>query len=177
VGIFGRRRSPQLGKPAWMPRVDMESARPAVFALADTPALADGQVRAAIAEFTRLAETVPLERAVALMQVEPDVTSRPWKWLVEVLRVAVERGDHHLAAAGLFWACYWTSSLVPRFNNVGFFMEVGVDPIPSALKSALLDNGLRSLNMLPDHFIIAGDATGQITAGWLKMQASDLLRS
>ena len=177
MAIFGRRRSLRPSEPTWAPGVSIETARPIVFALADAPGSNDSQVRAAIAEFRRLSDAVPLERAVALMDVEPDVVSRPWKWLAEVLRVSGERGDYHLAAAGLYWACYWTSGLVARNNSVAFFMDIGVDPISAAQKATLLDYGLQSLNMLPEAFVIAEDATGQITAGWLRKHASDLLRS
>ena len=106
----------------------MTTARPAVFALADTPGVNEMQVLAAIQNFTRLAEAVPMERAVMLIAAEPDVVSRPWKWLLAVMREAAATGDHHLTVAGLYWACYWTSSLVPRNNNVAFFMECRSTP-------------------------------------------------
>jgi hypothetical protein len=176
VAIFGRRRSPDQGEPQWVPNVDLEVARPVVFALADTPAMNDAQVRAALADFRRLAEAVPFERAVRLIEVEPDVVSRPWKWLIAAMRVAGARDEDHLVAAGLFWACYWTSSLVPLGNgNVGFFMELGIDPIPSEMKNEILRSSAPSVDHLPPQFIVAGEPSDGITADWLSTQAGKLL--
>jgi hypothetical protein len=93
------------------------------------PTLDDMQVRSAIAEFVRLSERPPLAQAQRLIHSEPDVMARPWAWLAAVMRRARDSGDHHLAAAGLQWACYWTAILAPRLDP-GTLMELELDPIP-----------------------------------------------
>ena len=77
---------------AWVPTVEMGSARPAVFALAMAPTLDDMQVRSAIAEFVRLSERPPLAQAQRLIHSEPDVMARPWAWLAAVMRRARDSG-------------------------------------------------------------------------------------
>jgi hypothetical protein len=97
----------ESGVSAWVPTVEMVSARPAVFRLAMAPTLNDAQTRSAIAEFVRLSERPPAAQAGRLIPNEPEVMARPWAWLYAVMRDAHGSGDYHLAAAGLQWACHW----------------------------------------------------------------------
>src|ERR1700736_3959209 len=114
MSLFRRKQLTWTSSPTWAPTVNMSSARPAVFALARAPVSNDAQVRAAIADFVRLSERPSLENALGLISTEPDVMNRPWIWLAGVMRQAEASADHHLAVAALYWACYWTSELVPR---------------------------------------------------------------
>lgn len=171
MALFKKRQDPPPATPAWSPTVNLESARPVVVALANTPTSNDGQVRSAIATFVRLSERPSLERALRLMRTDPDCLHRPWIWLAAAMRDAAAAGDHHMAAAGLFWACHWTSSLVPR-NNVGSFMELELDPIPVHLKAEILSLGVASAQQLPPEFLIVGDETGSVQAGPLAANAA-----
>ena len=171
--LFKKKEAP-APPPTWSPSFDLEKARQVVFALANAPISNDAQVRSAIAEFVRLSERPPLEKAVHLIQRDPDVLHRPWIWLAAVMQEASAKGDHHLAAAGLYWACYWTSDLVPR-NNMGSFMELELDPIPGPRKAQIAALGVSAARELPPEFVIVGDATGQIQAGPLAESASVLL--
>jgi hypothetical protein len=44
-------------------------------------------------------------------------------------------------------------------------MELGLDPIPPALKGEILEIGMKSLAQLPEDFIIVGEDTGVVQAG------------
>lgn len=160
---------PKPAAPSWSPTVNMQTARPAVFALADAPASDAAQVRSAIATFVRLSEKPsmddPRQAAQAYMQ-DPECLHRPWVWLAAVMRQAAAASDHHTAVAALFWACYWTSDLVPR-NNLGGLLELELDPIPERHKAEILSLGLASAHQLPADFLIVGDETGSVRAGWL----------
>jgi hypothetical protein len=158
----------------WVPTVEMGSARPAVFMLAQAPAMNDGQVRSAIAELVRLSETPPLAQAQHMIGSEPDVLARSWKWLAAVMRGARDSGDYPLAAAGLLWALHWTAGLVPRLDS-NAFVELELYPIPSAWQAEILKLGLAATSNLPDDFVVAGDETGQMHAGVLARQASGIL--
>ena len=50
-----------------------------------------------------------------------------------------------------------------------------VDPIPTDLKVDLHNCGVTSARQLPENFVIAGDASGQIMAGPLASAAASLL--
>lgn len=160
--------------PRWRPKVDLTTARPVVFALANAPVSNDGQVRSALADFRRLSERPPLEVAVGLIQNEPDVLDRPWIWLAAVMRVAADSGDDHLCAAALFWSCYWTSDLVPR-NNLGGFMDLELDPISDQRKTEILSVGVGAARRLPAEFVVVGDESGKVLAGPLGDQAQAIL--
>src|SRR5579859_1242364 len=140
MGLFGRKESAPE-RPAWTPRVDMTTARPAILALANAPASNDAQVRNAIEKFVRLSDRPQPERAIHLIRDDPEVLNRPWIWLAAVMRQASASGDYHLAAAGLFWACYWTSIIVPR-SKLGDFLELELDPIPGPRRAELLTLGV-----------------------------------
>jgi hypothetical protein len=154
----------------------MATAKPAVFALANAPVSNDVQVRAALANLARLSERPSPERAIMMIRAEPEVLSRPWIWLIAVMRQAADAGDHHLAAAGLYWACYWTSSLVPKVgNSIGDYMDLELDPISGKYKADILALGVSSASQLPGDFTIVGNETGQIQAGPLAVQAQRML--
>jgi hypothetical protein len=175
MALFKKRPAEQQSTPSsWTPTVDLDTDRPVVFALANAPVSNDMQVRSAIAQFVRLSERPSLEQALNLIRTEPAVLHRPWIWLAAVMREATAAGDHHLATAGLYWACYWTNDLVPR-NNLGSLMELELDPIPVPQKAELLALGLASASQLPEDFVIVGDETGQIHAGPLAQSAGALL--
>jgi hypothetical protein len=174
------RKMPLFKKPkseprtAWVPTIDLAVARPAVFALANAPASGDVQVRAAVAEFVRLSERPSLEKALDLIRSDPDVLNRPWMWLTSVMNEADASGDHHLAAAGLFWACYWTSQLLPRMN-LGSMIDIELDPIPESLRIGIASVGTSAARQLPPEFVVVGDESGNITAGPLAHSAAAML--
>lgn len=173
--LFKKRPSEALpAPPAWVPTVDMTTARPVVFALAYAPASNDVEVRSAIGQFGRLSERPSFEEAFFLRRTDPDCLHRPWIWLAAVMREAAAGGDHHVAAAALYWACYWTYNLVPR-NNVGSFIELGLDPIPTPRKAELASLGVASARQLPEDFVIVGDASATINAGFLAESAGAML--
>lgn len=175
MGIFGKRQPASQPEP-WAPTVDMATAKPAVLALANAPVSNDAQVRAALANLARLSERPSPERAIMMIRAEPEVLDRPWIWLIAVMRQAAEAGDHHLAAAGLYWACYWTSSLVPKIgNSVGDYIDLELDPISQKYKADILALGVSSATQLPGDFTIVGNETGQIHAGPLAVQAQRML--
>lgn len=173
MGLFSK-RAPEPPVPAWAPNVDLTVARPAIFALAQAPASTDWQVRSAIAEFVRLSQRPSLERALNLIQRDPDVLNRPWIWLVAAMQKGSADGDHHVAVAGLYWACYWTSNLVPR-NDLGGFIDLELDPIPVPNKKEILQAGLEAAGHLPSDFIVVGDETGQLPAGLIADTAQTML--
>jgi hypothetical protein len=172
-----KRQDPPPEAPAWTPTVSLELARPVVFALANAPVSSDVQVRSAIASFVRLSERPSMDNphrfAAAYLQ-DPECIYRPWAWLAAVMRDAAAAGDHHLAAAGLFWACHWTSELVPR-NNSASFMELELDPIPAHRKIEIHRLGVASAQQLPPDFLVVGDQTGSVHAGPLAELAAKQL--
>jgi hypothetical protein len=174
MGLFSKKEAPVPPAPAWSPKVDLAVAREIVFALAKAPISDDMQVRSAIAAFVRASERPPLEKALDLQRQEPEVLHRPWIWLAAVMREASAAGDNHLAAAALYWACYWTSNLVPR-NNLGAFMELELDPIPGPRKAELAALGIASARQLAPDFVIVGNETGEIQAGPLADSAPEML--
>lgn len=173
MALFKKRES-VVAAPTWTPTINLHTSRPVVFALANAPVSNDGQVRSAIAQFVQMSERPPLEEAIHLIQRDPDVLHRPWIWLAAVMQEASAHGDHHLATAGLFWACYWTSVLVPR-NNTGSFMELELDLIPVPRKAQIASLGVSAARELPADFVVVGDPTGQIHAGSLAESAPSLL--
>lgn len=177
MGLFDRRK--QVPRQAPLPHkkvIDLEEARPAVFALAYAPSLDDGQVRAAITNLARLSGRPTPVQIHALIRNEPDVLQRPWKWLTEVMRQAADSGDHHLAAAGLLWACHWTAILVPRIGrNWDTYMELELDPIDPAIKAEIYAIGSASINQLPKDFVLVGDSSGEMCAGDISEMAESLL--
>jgi hypothetical protein len=169
MALFGRKKglTSEVNRTHWAPRVDLNTARPAVFALANTPVSNDMQFHRAIADFVRLSGTPSSEDSYRFAQAlldDPKVTNRPWVWLSAVMREAAAADDNHLAAAGLFWACHWTSNIVPR-NNSGGFVQLDLFPIPPETKEELLFLGVASARKLPEDFLIVGDETGQVHAG------------
>ena len=175
--LFGRKKglTSEVNKTPWAPKVDLNTARPAVFALAYTPVSNEMQFHRAIADFVHLSGTPSSEDAYRFAQAlldDPKVANRPWVWLAAVMREAAAAGDHHLAAAGLFWACHWTSNIVPR-NNSGGFVQLDLFPIRPETKEELLSVGVASARQLPEDFLIVGDETGKVQAGPL----ADLARS
>src|ERR1019366_2880112 len=168
--LFKRRESEQP-HATWIPAVVLSDARPVVFALANAPASDDAQVRAAVADFVRLSERPALERALELMRSDPDVLQRPWVWLAAVMAEASASGDNHLAAAGLFWACYWNSQLLPQ-RNLGAMLELELDPIPDPIKVEIASIGVSAAQQLAPGFVVVGDDSGRITAGPLADNAT-----
>lgn len=180
---------PNAGVPVWSPTVDMRTARPVVFALADYPGGNDVRNYDAVTTFVRLSERPPTQR---LLQIVADTVAanpsygqgslieqllnRPWNWLALVMWRAGSDGDHHLVLAGLWWACYWTSELLPRNNSIGALEEWGLCPIRPSLKTEILSLGIASASRLPENFVVAGDQTGQLLVGRLAQIAPEILR-
>jgi hypothetical protein len=171
-GTVKKRQATPAG-PTWTPTFDIDRARPVVVALANAPISNGGQVRPAIAEFVRLSERPPLEKAIRLIQGNPDVLHRPWIWLAAVMQEASAKGDHHLAAAGLFWACYWTSDW--RREQRPLVQDLELDPIPDPRKAQIAAVGVAAARELPPDFVVVDDSSGQIQAGPLAESASELL--
>lgn len=172
-----KRQVSQPMVPAWSPTVDLATARPAVFSLANAHVSNDMQVRAAIADFVRLSERPSTEdtyQFAAELIRDPECTRRPWAWLAAVMRDASAAGDHHLAAAALSWACYWTSDLVPR-NSMAEFIVLELDPIPEPRKAEILSLGVAAAKQLPVGFAVVGDEINSVRAGPLADKAATLL--
>jgi hypothetical protein len=185
MGLFNRQPVSNTRSPAWTPTVDMATAGPVVFALADYPSGNDARNAAALATFVRLSGRPSTEQLIKLIASAPSssrdsvtdqLLNRPWTWLAAVMRQAASAGDHHLVLMGLWWACYWTSDLLPRNNNIGALEELGLCPIARSLKTEILSLGLASADQLPAEFVVAGDETGHLTAGKLADVAAALLQ-
>jgi hypothetical protein len=171
MALFKKKpKASQPAAPSWSPHVDLPTARPVVFALANAPKSNDAQVRSAIADFVRLSERPSLERALH----DPESLHRPWVWLAASMRQAAAADDHHMASAALFWACYWTSGLVPQLD-LGAFVELELDPIPEQRKAEIQSLGVASAQQLPNDFVVVGDETGAIYAGSLAATAATQL--
>jgi hypothetical protein len=184
MGIFTRTSAADLDRNAWTPTVELTTARPVIFALADGPAEGDDVNAAAIAEFARLAERPSTDELLQLAAHSPAgdreavierLVNRPWTWLAAAMGQAAGAGDDHLVLAGLWWAVYWTHVLFPRNSSVSALEELRLSPIAPDLKADILALGLASAGRLPAHFVVAGDQSGQVTAGWLASVAADLL--
>jgi hypothetical protein len=183
MGIFSPKRAPNAKDPAWTPTVDMAAARPTIFALANSPGGNDVENGAAIARFVQLSERPSTVQVIQLAakagndrsRLIEQTLNRPWTWLAAVMRQAGTAGDHHLVLAGLWWACYWTSDLLPRNNNISALDELELCPIEPTLKAEILALGLASAGKLPENFVVAGDQTGQLLVGTLALAAPRLL--
>lgn len=158
----------------WLPRVELQTAGPVIWGLANVPGQADADVRLAICRFVSLSEGLPPERAIHLMGTEPDVVHRPWVWLTAAMRAADAADDPALAAAGLYWATYWTSILAPRLA-LADFLDLGIDPIPVHLKTEIVEIGVAATEKLPPEQVIVGDDSGQILAGMLASTAARMM--
>lgn len=156
--------------------IDMSRARDAVFALAYAPASNDAQVRAAVSNMVHLSGQPPLEQIIETVRSDRDIFQQPWKWLAAVMRHAGDAGDYHLAAAGLYWSLHWTVFLVPRFgDDLVAYAELELGPISLELRKEICAVGIAATRELPEDFVIAGDDTGKILAGWLTEVAPRLL--
>jgi hypothetical protein len=183
MGIFTRKAELDGEAPAWLPTVDMATARPVIFALANARAASDAETGAAIARFVSLSERPSTEQLFRLAgngaSHDPDsleqLLNRPWAWLAAAMRRAGLAGDHHLVLAGLFWACHWTSDLLPRNENLGALEELGLCPIAPALKAEILALGMASADRVPADFVVARNQRGQLLAGSLALTAPALL--
>jgi hypothetical protein len=183
MAIFARKPARDASAQVWAPTIDTVTARPVIFALASAPGLNDAQAGAAIAAFVRLSERPSTEQLLRLAAnagssrdaVIRQALDRPWTWLAAVMRQAGSAGDHHLVLAAMFWACYWTSNLLPRNNTLGALEELGLSPIDTAIKKEILSLGKNSAEKLPEDFVVAGDETGQLLAGTLALAAPELL--
>jgi hypothetical protein len=174
MGLFDS-SSPTSDPDLWRPAVDLATARPVVFALANSPRTSDDEVLVAISDLGRLSDRPddPLEIAFQLGD-DPDVVHRPWIWLRAVVLAAAADHDDHLVAAGLFWAFLWTTDVVPR-GNPRAFVELGLDPIPLGVMADILAIGIASLTRLPADFVIVGDETAAVHADALFDQAFDMI--
>jgi hypothetical protein len=184
MGIFTRASAADADRMAWTPAVDLVTARPVIFALAGSPAGRDQGNAAAMGEFVRLAERPSTEQLLRLAAQSASsdresaieqLVNRPWTWLAAAMRLAAEAGDHHLVLAGLWWAVYWTNVLLPRNSTVSALEVLRLSPIAPGPTADILALGLASAARLPDGFVVAGDQSGQVTAGWLASVAPDLL--
>jgi hypothetical protein len=184
MGIFTRTSGADSDRTTWTPTVDLTSAGPVILALADSPGGGDAVNAAAIAELARLAERPSTDELLQLAAHSPasereavieQLVNRPWTWLAAAMRQAAAAGDNRLVLAGLWWAVYWTHVLFPRNSSVSALEELRLSPIAPDLKADILALGLASAGRLPAHFVVAGDQSGQVTAGWLASVAGDLL--
>lgn len=178
MALFGSRKTKiveQPPPPAWTPTVNVDTARPAVFALANAPASNDPQNRAAIAAWCSLsnAPRTP-EEFVRVVGSNRNVMERVWYWLRAVSQSASESGDHHLVGACLFWTLYWVTDLQPllRANRE---MEILVGDVPADARADIKRIGIDSMQALPPDFVIVGDETGKMEAGLLAETASKVL--
>jgi hypothetical protein len=156
--------------------IDMSKARDAVFALAYAPSSNDAQVRAAVSNMVHLSGQPPLEQIVETVRSDRDIFQQPWKWLAAVIWNAGDTGDYHLAAAGLYWSCHWMSILVPKLgNDLMAYAELELGPISLELRKKICAVGIAATQELPEDFVIVGDGTGKILAGWLVKVAPSAL--
>jgi hypothetical protein len=169
MGIFGARAGKTNG-PSQQPAIDLATAAPIVYALAKAPSYTSEQLRHAVADWAN-ASNGPLDLAASFSGPE-DMAERPWEWLVWVQRTATASGDEHVAAAALWWAGYFTSSVVNAYDygDLAIFAS-----IPAHLKSEILRLGKAAAANLPEQFRIAGDETGEITPPWLIRAADRML--
>ncbi|MFE9169887.1 hypothetical protein ACFYNZ_10240 [Streptomyces kebangsaanensis] len=177
MALFKKKGNEQTTAPAWSPRVDLASAGPIVHALAQATASNDAQIRSAIAAQVRASDAPTDETVIAMnIQSDPTLVARPWIWLIAVQREAVAAGDHHLSAAALLWAGYFTHFLVPIYPRpIDVWFDTQLDLIPSDLKTEILALGTSSANQLPPDFAIVSDATGAFTAELLTTTAASWL--
>jgi hypothetical protein len=184
MGIFTRTSTADPDRTAWTPAVDLATARPVIVALTASAGGRADVDPAAIAELARLAERPSTGELLQLAAHAPasdreavieQLVNRPWTWLAAAMRAAAGAGDDQLVLAGLWWAVYWTYVLFPRNSSVGALEELRLSPIAPALKADILSLGLASAALLPAHVVVAGDQSGQVTAGWLASAAAGLL--
>lgn len=165
--------------PAWSPHVDLTTAGPLVLALAHGPATTDQQMRSAIDRLVAVSDA-PMDMMAMVQQInkEPNIAQRPWIWLLEAQRAASATGNHHVSAAALLWASYFTGVIVPKYPRpTEVWGDTHLDLVPSQLKPELLALGLASARALPPGFVIAGDDTGAVTAESLAVVAPQWLGS
>jgi hypothetical protein len=156
--------------------IDMSRARDAVFALAHAPASNDAQVRAAVSNMVHLSGQPPLEQIIETVRSDRGIFQQPWEWLAAVMRNAADAGDYHLAAAGLYWSCHWTGVLVPKLgDDLMAYAELELGPISLELRKEICAVGSAATRELPEDFVIDGDDTGKILAGWLVIVAPSIL--
>lgn len=91
MALFGRKKEPTSAgsETYWTPKVDLNTARPAVFALANTPVSDYMQFCSAIGDFVDLSGTPSSEDAYRFARAladDPNVIHRPWVWLAAVMR-------------------------------------------------------------------------------------------
>ena len=95
-----------------------------------------------------------------------EVLRRPWVWLAANTSHAHLNGDHEFVAFSAFWVHMWKNMLYPKFGNYEHltYMTSDVPPETVAEISALAQS---SLALLPADYVLFGNESGQITAGWL----------
>ncbi len=172
------RSTPEAAPPARNEPVviDLSKARDAVLALAYAPASNDAQVRAAVNNMVRLSGQPPLEQIIETVRSDRDFLQQPWKWLAAVMRHAGDTEDYHLAAAGLYWSCHWTAVLVPKIgDDLAAYAELELGPISLELRKEICAVGIAATRELPEDFVIAGDDSAKILAGWLAQVAPSVL--
>ena len=172
------RSTPEAAPPARNESVviDMSKARDAVFALAYAPSSNDAQVRAAVSNMVHLSGQPPLEQIIETVRSDRDILQRPWEWLASVMWNAGDTGDYHLAAAGLYWSCHWTAVLVPKLgDDLMAYAELELGPISLELRKKICAVGIAATQELPEDFVVAGDDSGKILAGWLVKAALSVL--
>jgi hypothetical protein len=92
------------------------------------------------------------------------------------MRHAGEAGDYHLAAAGLYWAAHWTAILAPKLgDDLTAYADLEPGPISLELRREICVVGIAATGELPEDFVITGDDTAKILAGWLTEVAPSFL--
>ena len=175
MALFRSRKSEEAAyvSSPWMPTVDLQSARAAVFALANAPTSSNEQVLSALVEFMRLSDVPTDSQRMLDAAYEAGgsgaIKARPWHWLLAVVRAAADERDDHLVGAGVFWAHLWSSELQRGLARSGASREIFISSIPTDVRSDLFREGSVALERLGDDFIIVGDDSGTIYAGPLRV--------
>jgi Protein of unknown function (DUF2510) len=155
----------ESSRQPWVPKVDLDSAQAAIYALVRSIPKTDAQVRGALEGLTTLSGQVadPDEYAKAISQ-DSHVKDRPWVWLLAVMDAAAASGDHALACAALFWSIHWSATLVPG-NRKSDFFDLRLYPIPAPIKLEISRIGTLAARSLPPDTLIVDDASGSVCAG------------
>ena len=137
--------------------------------LAQVPALGPAEKIATVAEWARLSGApAKLEEFIKAPQGHAE---RPWYWLADAQRAALQAGEYRVAVAALFWAVYFNRE--PALHNDRSFQLAIFAKIPESVKTSLFNNGKAAAEFLPADFPICGDESGQMTTKIVLLLATE----
>lgn len=169
MALFGRKQPPPEATVTPPTPINLATASPVVLGLAQTPALGSAQKIEAVAEWARLSGApAKLEELLTAPQGHAE---RPWYWLADAQRAALQAGEYRVAVAALFWAVYYDRE--PALHNDRSFQLAIFAKIPESVKISLIKDGKSAAQFLPDDFPICGDESGQMTTKVVLLLASE----